>query len=154
VPRRKKQTVWQQLWTEATPLRKIITAALTTIVLAGSAAVAWSNISKTYNDNWYVPHYGVAPHASAAKVQEIEKFVDTLAQFSQGEIVARQVQRQMQIQELTARCNANRCSPYERQALSNLMEQWQAEQRVLDSLRRQNAQQAAPYYGQQPMYPR
>ena len=151
MPRRKQKTLFEQLWTEATPLRKIITAALTTVVLAGSAAVAWSNISKTYNDNWYVPHYGIAPHASAAKVMEIEKFIDTLAQFSQGEIVARQVQRQLQMDELRARCNANRCSPYERQALTNLMEQWQQEQRVLDSLRRQNAQQMPPnYYGQQP----
>lgn len=141
MPRRKKKTLFEQLWTEATPLRKILTAVISTVVLTGSAIVAWGNISN-YREQWYIAHYGIAPHASVAEVTKIEKFVDVLAQFSQGEINARQVQRQVQIDEIRARCNIGRCTQYERQSLNNLLEAWQREQATLEQLR--NQQQQAP----------
>jgi len=140
VARKRKQTVFQKLWSEATPVRKAITAAISTVVLLGSAIVAWGNISK-FRSDYYVRTYGVAPHASIAELKEIQDRIEVIAQFSQSEINARQVQRQMQIAELTARCNMGRCTVYERQSLQNLMEAWQREQATLEALRRNQAQQ-------------
>lgn len=140
---KKKQSLFEQLWSEATILRKILTAVVSTVLLGGSAVVAWSHIAN-FKSDWYVARYGVPPHASVAKLSEIEKFVDVLAQFSQGEINARQVQRQTQIDELRFRCNAGRCSQYDRQSLNNLLESWQREQATLEHLRRQQAQPSRP----------
>lgn len=132
----KKKSLFEQLWSEATPLRKILTAAVSAIVLAGSAVAAWGTIEK-FRDDWYVSKYGQRPHASIAKVTELEKFMEVLAQYTQWEINARQVQRQLQIDELRARCNAGRCSQYDRQSLNNLLESWRREQGTLEHLRRQ-----------------
>src|ERR1051325_5307371 len=120
MPRRRKQTVWQQLWTEATPLRKITTAALTTTILVGSSVVAWSNISNSY-DKWYIRHYGMAPHAAEAEVKQLQERLEVVAQYTASDLYARQVTRQMQIDELRARCSTGRSSEYDRQALNNLL---------------------------------
>ena len=60
--------------------------------------------------------------------------VIVLAGREEERINAEQISRQTQIEILKAKC-AVRCTEYERQALENLIRQWQREQRDLERLR-------------------
>ena len=132
--RGKKSRLLGQLWAEATTARKALAGIAAIVVTLGAVVVAWGNISR-WREDTYVQTYGARPHASAAQLSELEQYTQVLAQFTQSELNARQVQRQLQIDELKARCAAGRCDARDRAALNNLLEQWQREQVQLDQLR-------------------
>ena len=136
--RARKQSWYERLWSEASQLRRLITAGMTTLVLAGSAFTAWGGFEK-YRSERYTRIYGEAPHASVAKLtalqQSVENDLQVIAQNSVGEISARQIGRQQVIRELESKCNVGRCSPYDRQALTNYRLDWQREQQMLERLR-------------------
>ena len=136
--RARKQSLYEWLWSEASAMKRLVTAALTTLALAGGALTAWGSIEKFRSDR-YVRIYGEAPHASVAKLtalqQSVENDLQVIAQNSVGEISARQIGRQQVIRELESKCNVGRCSPYDRQALTNYRLDWQREQQMLERLR-------------------
>lgn len=110
------------------------------ILFAGSLAAAVLAISGAFSwgSGALISVLGKPPWASTA-------YFDVLAEYSLSEISARQIQIQMEIDRLKVKCQANQCSPYERQSLGNLMDQWQRNQGMLEKMRRFNVQQQQLY---------